>query len=84
MRNAGMASPLRIDLARTWYYVMNRGGTLYRTDADQWRFLGSVGALPERFGLKIQAFVLMDNHSHLLDRTRLSRDFFNCIGSVQS
>ena len=62
MSNAAMARALRIDLAGTWYHVMNRGhrgGTLYRTDADRRRFLGSVGELPERFGLEIHAFILM-------------------------
>ena len=38
-------------------------------DTDRRRFLGRVAELPERFGLEVHAFVLMDNHYHLLVRT---------------
>jgi REP element-mobilizing transposase RayT len=48
----------------------HRGGTLYRNDGDRRRFLGLVAEPPERFALEIHAFVLMDNHYHLLVRTR--------------
>jgi putative transposase len=67
-----MARPLRIDLAGAWYHVMNRGhrgGALFRDEADRRRFLGLVSELPERFALEVHAFVLMDNHYHLLLRT---------------
>jgi len=47
----------------------HRGGALFLEDADRRRFLGAVGELPERFGLEVHAFVLMDNHYHLLVRT---------------
>jgi putative transposase len=53
--------------------VMNRGhrgGPLYLTDEDRRRFLGAVSELPERFGLEIHAFVLMDNHYHMVVRTQ--------------
>jgi putative transposase len=36
---------------------------------DRRRFLGSVAELPERFVIEVHAFVLMDNHYHLLLRT---------------
>lgn len=68
-----MARPLRLDVAGAWYHVMNRGhrgGALYLDEADRRRFLGAVAELPERFGLEVHAFVLMDNHYHLLARTR--------------
>ena len=68
-----MARPLRIDLAGAWYHVMNRGhrgGTLFLEDTDRRRFMGAVAELAERFGLEVHAFVLMDNHYHLLVRTR--------------
>jgi REP element-mobilizing transposase RayT len=67
-----MARPLRIDVAGAWYHVRNRGhrgGTLFRNDADRRRFLGALAELPERFGVEVHAFVLMDNHYHLLVRT---------------
>ena len=68
----GVARPLRIEVAGAWYHVMNRGhrgGALFRDDEDRRRFLGTVAELPERFGLEVHAFVLMDNHYHLLVRT---------------
>jgi len=45
------------------------GRRWYRDEADRRRFLGLVADLPERFGLEVHAFVLMDNHYHLLVRT---------------
>ncbi len=67
-----MARPLRILVAGGWYHVTSRGNrreAIYRTDADRRRFLGLVAELPERFGLEVHAFVLMDNHYHLVVRT---------------
>ena len=67
-----MARPLRVDLAGAWYHVMNRGhrrGALYLDEADRRRFLAALAELPERYGLEVHAFVLMDNHYHLLVRT---------------
>ena len=67
-----MARPLRILVAGGWYHVMNRGhrrSDLFPGDADRQRFLRLLAALPERFGVEIHAFVLMDNHYHLLLRT---------------
>jgi REP element-mobilizing transposase RayT len=48
----------------------NGGEALYRTDEDRRRFLGLVAQLPERLGAEVHAFVLMDNHYHLLVRCR--------------
>ena len=51
---------------------MNRGhraGALFLNEVDRRRFLGAAAELPERFGLELHAFVLMDNHYHLLVRT---------------
>ncbi len=67
-----MARALRVDVAGAWYHVMNRGHrgeALFLDDADRQRFLGAVAELPERYGLEVHAFVLMDNHYHLLLRT---------------
>ena len=68
-----MARPLRIHVPDSWYYVLNRGNggeAIYRKDEDRRRFLGLVAELPERFGTEIHAFVLMDNHYHLVVRCR--------------
>jgi REP element-mobilizing transposase RayT len=39
-------------------------------DKDRGRFLDAVGEMSERFNIDIFAYVLMDNHYHLLVRTR--------------
>jgi len=67
-----MARPWRIQIAGGWYHVTSRGNrreAIFRTDTDRRRFLGLAAVLPERFGLEVHAFVLMDNHYHLLART---------------
>lgn len=68
-----MARHPRIQAPDGWYHVMSRGNggeALYRTDEDRRRFLGLVAQLPERLGAEVHAFVLMDNHYHLLVRCR--------------
>jgi putative transposase len=71
-RLGGMERPLRILLPGGWYHVMNRGhrrSDLFLNDADRQRFLRLLAELPERFGVEFHAFVLMDNHYHVLLRT---------------
>ncbi len=68
-----MARPLRIQISGGWYHVTsraNRREDLFWDNRDRQRFLGLVSELPGRFRLEIHAFVLMDNHYHLLVRTR--------------
>ena len=68
-----MARKLRVVVPGGWYHVVNRGNrreALFRTDTDRRRFLGRVAELPERFHIEVHAFVLMDNHYHLLLRIR--------------
>ncbi|MEI6340681.1 MAG: transposase [Verrucomicrobiota bacterium] len=68
-----MARPLRVWVPDGWYHVVNRGnhgGRIFRTDDDRRRFLGCLSELPERFAVAVHAFVLMDNHYHLLLRPR--------------
>ncbi len=53
--------------------MVNRGDgreRIFRSDDDRRRFLGRLAELPERFGVEVHAFVLMDNHYHLLMRPR--------------
>jgi putative transposase len=67
-----MARPLRLLIPGGWYHVMNRGNrreAIYLDDTDRRRFLGLLSELPDRFGLEIHAFELMDNHYHLVVRT---------------
>ena len=68
-----MARPLRIEVAGGWYHVTARGNerrAIYRDDQDRRHFLELVGETAERFNLAVHAYVLMDNHYHLLMETR--------------
>lgn len=66
-----MARPLRLLVTGGWYHIVNRGNRrerIFLDDVDRRRFLGLVAELPERFRIEVHAFVLMDNHYHLLVR----------------
>lgn len=59
-------------MAGGWYHVTARGNNrapLFRDDADRQRFLALLAELPERFSVGVHAFVLMNNHYHLILRT---------------
>jgi len=67
-----MARALRIERPGGRYHVTARGNErkpIYRDDADRTHFLELLGEDTERFGLRIHAYVLMDNHFHLLLET---------------
>lgn len=68
-----MARPLRIQVPDGWYHVTSRGsggGRLFLQDEDRRAFLGLVSQLRQRFGTEVHAFVLMEDHYHLLVRCR--------------
>jgi REP element-mobilizing transposase RayT len=68
-----MARPLRIEVAGGWYHVTARGNerrAIFREDEDRRRFLALLEELGERFHVSVHAYVLMDNHYHLLLSTR--------------
>ena len=67
-----MARPLRIEYEGALYHVLSRGNnkqTIFRSDPDRRTFLKTLARMSERFEVDIFAFVLMDNHYHLLLRT---------------
>lgn len=64
-----MARPLRVDVPGGWYHVTARGNerkAVFRDEEDRRRFLDRVAEWVERFGVVLHAYVLMDNHYHLL------------------
>jgi REP element-mobilizing transposase RayT len=66
-----MARPLRIIVPGGWYHIVNRGNRrepIFRSDDDRRRFLGCLAEFPERFRIEVHAFVLMENHYHLVLR----------------
>jgi len=64
-----MPRQARLDSPGTLHHVMIRGiegGRIFYDDEDRGNFLGRVGQVVERTGTRILAWVLMDNHVHLL------------------
>jgi REP element-mobilizing transposase RayT len=67
-----MARPLRIERPGGRYHITARGNerkAVYRGDSDRFHFLELLSEATERFGIRIHAYVLMDNHFHLLVET---------------
>ena len=67
-----MARPLRIEIPWGRYHLCARGNErrdIFRDDRDRQHFLELLAELPERFGTRMHAFVLMPNHFHLLLET---------------
>ena len=67
-----MARPLRIEVAGGWYHVTARGNerrAVFRDDPDRRHFLELLGEMAQRFSLAVHAYVLMNNHYHLLIET---------------
>jgi len=67
-----MARPWRIEYEGALYHVFSRGNNqqdIFLIDDDRYLFLDTIGQMSERFDNEIFAYVLMDNHYHLLLRT---------------
>ena len=67
-----MARPLRVDYPGALYHVTARGNerkAIFRHDADREQFLAVLAHAVERYRLRLHAYVLMDNHYHLLVET---------------
>ena len=67
-----MARPLRIEIAGGRYHVTSRGNErrpIFRDERDRCHFLELLEQWPPRFGVRLHAYVLMDNHYHLVLET---------------
>ena len=67
-----MARGLRIHRSGGRYHVTARGNErkdIFRDDTDRFHFLELQSELTEEFGVRVHAYVLMDNHYHLLLET---------------
>lgn len=67
-----MARPLRVEFKNGWYHVTARGNNrqrIFLDDRDRRHFLELVGEMIERQANEVHAYVLMDDHYHLLVRT---------------
>lgn len=70
-----LARPWRIQYEGAYYHVLSRGNErkdIFIDDGDRRLFLATLGEAAERLKLDVFAFVLMDNHYHLLLRTHLA------------
>lgn len=67
-----MARALRIQRPEGRYHVTARGNErreIFRDQRDRLHFLELLSQLGEQFGVRVHAYVLMDNHYHLLLET---------------
>ena len=67
-----MARPIRIEYPGAVYHVMargNQGQAIYADDLDRQAWLQTLGQACEKTGWRVHAYVLMDNHYHLLVET---------------
>jgi REP element-mobilizing transposase RayT len=67
-----MARALRIQLAGSFYHLTCRGNerkAIYRDDTDRQTFLTKLQDSLRIYQVELHAYVLMDNHFHLLVRT---------------
>src|SRR5574341_74609 len=68
-----MARALRIELAGSFYHVTCRGNerkAIYRDDTDRQAFLTKLQDSLRIYQVELHAYVLMDNHFHLMVRTQ--------------
>jgi REP element-mobilizing transposase RayT len=68
-----MARPLRVEKAGGWYHLTARGNerrAIFRDDRDREHFLELLAELVSQFRVHLHAYVLMDNHYHLLAELR--------------
>lgn len=68
-----MTRPLRIDYPDSFYHVLSRGNErrpVFFEQGDYRRFLELIGRTSEKYHVQIHAYVLMQNHYHLLVKTR--------------
>ena len=67
-----MTRPLRIDVENGWYHVMSRGierRAIFLEDSYRLHFLELLSEMSSRYSVQVHAYVLMDNHYHLILRT---------------
>ena len=67
-----MPRSLRIQYPGAFYHVMARGNrreAIFRDDVDRRFFLRGLGEASAQTGWRVHAFVLMDNHYHVVLET---------------
>jgi putative transposase len=67
-----MARPMRIEFPGAFYHVISKGNErkdIFDDDYDKKKFMDILLQCKERYGVKVHAYVLMDNHYHILLET---------------
>lgn len=67
-----MSRAWRIEYEGALYHILSRGNErsdIFKDDQDRSMFLDLLGKMAERFEMDVAAYVLMNNHYHLLLRT---------------
>jgi REP element-mobilizing transposase RayT len=67
-----MPRKARVEFPGAVYHLLDRGDrreAIFRDDTDRAQFLATLGQVCERTGWRVHAFVLMNNHYHLLVET---------------
>ena len=67
-----MARPLRLECPGGLYHVIARGNerkAVFRDDSDRNDYLSRLAHYAEKFGFRLLAYCLMDNHVHLAIET---------------
>jgi len=67
-----MSRPWRIEFEGAYYHILSRGNErrdIFADDGDRISFLEILGNMSERFEIEVYAYVLMNNHYHLLLKT---------------
>ena len=68
-----MARQWRIEFPGAFYHIISRGNgrqDIFLSDRDRQAFIALLHEVSDRYAIDIGAYVLMDNHYHLLLRTR--------------
>ena len=67
-----MGRPVRIEYPGALYHITSRGNEkkeIFLTDEDRAKFLNILRDYHERYGILVHAYVLLDNHYHLILET---------------
>ncbi len=77
-----MARQPRLSLAGYPHHIIQRGNnqqTIFHTDEDRKAYLAWLGEYAKEFEVAVHAFVLMDNHTHLLLTPKSEQGLSKCM-----